>query len=247
MNLLSLLHRPALLTLTALATLGACSKDDEATPAPAPDQARVVLVHDAANLSTFPIKLTVGTSEGPAVTYGTNSSYQNVSTGVLEIKTNIAAAGGALLNTDVKTLGKDKSYSYFVFSGVGQPANTALGVWAEDDLSAPTTGTAKVRLVHVGQGLVSPLGLSKPGSTGMLEQVVPTTTTGTASAFVSIPAGTASYNLVNTNNNTIVPAAGASVLATNFTAGNIYTIVIRGSSTPATTNEQFTLDLITHN
>jgi hypothetical protein len=234
----------ALLPATVL--LASCGKDDEPA-APAPDKSRVMLVHDAANLSTFPIKLTVGSGDaGPSVNYGANSGYQSAATGVLEIKPSIAASGGAQLTTDIKTLGKDKSYSYFVFSGVSQPANTALGVWTEDDLSVPASG-AKVRLVHVGQGLVSPLGLSKPNSGGTLTAVISPVGSGTASDFVTIPVGTASYNLVNANNNTIVPLAGASVLATNFVAGKIYTIVIRGSSAPATTNEQFTLDLITNN
>ena len=232
--------------IPAVLLLASCGKDDDPAT-PAPDQSRVMLVHDAANLSTFPIKLAVGANQGPSVNYGANSGYQTTGTGVLEIKPSIAATGGALLTTDIKTLGKDKSYSYFVFSGVSQPANTALGVWTEDDLTAPASGMAKLRLVHVGQGLTSPLGLSKPNSGGTLTAVIPTTTTGTASAFVSIPTGTASYNLVNSNNNTIVPLAGASVLATNFVAGKIYTIVIRGSSSPATANEQFTLDLITNN
>jgi hypothetical protein len=241
-----ILRRAILAMVPAVLLLASCGKDDDPVVV-TPDQARVLLVHEAANLSTFPIKLTVGTAVGPSVNYGANSGYQTVATGVLEVKPSIAATGGALLTTDVKTLGKDKSYSYFVFSGVSQPANTALGVWTEDDLTAPTAGNAKVRLVHVGQGLVSPLGLSKPNSGGALTAVVPTIVSGTASDFVSIPAGTASYNLVNSNNNTIVPLAGASVLATNFTAGKIYTIVIRGSSAPATANEQFTLDLITNN
>lgn len=233
--------------IPAVLLLASCGKDDDPVT-PEPDKSRVMLVHEAANLSTFPIKLTVGTGDaGPSVNYGANSGYQTAATGVLEIKPSIAATGGALLTTDVKTLGKDKYYSYFVFSGVSQPANTALGVWTEDDLTAPASGMAKIRLVHVGQGLVSPLGLSKPGTTGTLTAVIPTITTGTASAFVSIPSGTASYNLVNANNNTIVPLAGASVLGTNFAAGKIYTIVVRGSSAPATTNEQFTLDLITNN
>lgn len=234
----------ALLPATLL--LAACSKTDQPAPA-APDQARVLVAHDDANNSTRPIKVTVGATEGPSVAYGANSGYQTVKTGALAIRTNIAATGGAQINTENKTLEKDKSYSYFVYSGVGQATNTALGVWAEDDLSAPAAGMAKVRLVHVGQGLASPLGLSKPGASGTLDAIVPPTGAGAPSAFVSIPTGTASYNLVNANKNTIVPLAGASVLSTNFAAGKIYTIVIRGSSNPATTNEQFTLDLITNN
>jgi hypothetical protein len=241
-----ILRRAFQAVLPATLLLAACGKDDKPAPA-APDQARVLVSHNDANNSARSIKVTVGTTEGPSVNYGANTGYQTVGVGAFDIKTNIAATGGAQINTENKTLAKDKSYSYFVYSGVGQATNTALGVWTEDDLSAPASNTAKIRLVHVGQGIVSPLGLSRPNASGMLDAVVPPTTAGSASAFVSIPTGTASYNLVNSSMNTIVPLAGTAVLSTNFAAGKIYTMVIRGSSNPATANEQFTLDLITNN
>ncbi len=244
----SILHRTVLALLPATLLVAACGKSDTPAPTPAPDQAQVNVVHDAANSSAFPIKVQIGAAESPAVLYGANSGYQSFGTGSLEVKTSIAAAGGAVLNTETKAIGKDKRYSYFVYSAVGQPANMASGLWTEDDLTAPASGQAKIRLVHVGQGLVSPLGLSKPDNSGMLVAVVPTTGTGAASAFVSVPAGTASYNLVNSTNNTIIPfAGGTTVLATNFAAGKIYTIVIRGSSNAATDKEKFTLDLIIQN
>jgi hypothetical protein len=244
-NFATALHRTFLLAaLPAALAFASCGKDD---PDPvAPDQARVLTVHAAANTSTLPIKSTIGDKEGPNVTYGTNSGYQTVGTGNMAVKAAIAASGGATLYSGTQSLGKDKSYSLFVYSAVGQAVNTASTLWVEDDLTAPTTG-AKIRLVHVGQGLASPLGLSKPNSTGSLEPVVAATAAGAASAFVSVPAGTFSYNLVNASGNTIVPLVGASVLSTNFQSGKIYTIVIRGSNSPASDNERFTLDLITNN
>lgn len=234
----------ALLPATLL--LAACSKSS--TPAPAaPDQARVVLVHDDPNNSTRPIRVTVGTSESASLAYGANSGYQNIVTGSVIFKTTIAATGGATLNMETKTIAKDKSYSYFVYSGANQ--GSALGLLTEDDLTTPAAGTAKVRLVYVGQNLPSPLGLSKPGSNNTLVAVIPPLGSGSASAFVTIPAGTDSYNLVNASSNTIFPFAGASVLATNFASGRIYTIVLRGTSnaTAPTDIEKFTLDLITNN
>ncbi|TGE19937.1 DUF4397 domain-containing protein [Hymenobacter elongatus] len=245
-TLLDTLQRSFLaVALPAALVLAGCGKDDE-SPAPAPDQANVLTVHAAANNSTLPIKSTIGDRESANVSYGANSGYRKVLTGSLPVKVTIAAAGGATLTSGTQTLAKDRYYSYFVYSAVGQATNTSANLWVEDDLTVPTTG-AKVRLVHVGQGLVSPLGLSRPDGSGMLVPVVTPISSGAASAFVAIPSGTASYNLVNATNNTIVPLAGASVLATNFAAGKIYTIVVRGSSSPATSNEQFTIDLITHN
>lgn len=236
--------------LPAALLLASCSKEDKPTPPVVPDRASVLTIHAAANNSANPIKATIGGTDGSTVAYGASSAYQSFGTGTLAISATIAAAGGAVLFSGNQSLVKDKAYSFFVYNLPSQAANTAAGLFVEDDLTAPTVaGSAKVRLVHVGQSLVSPLGLSKPDAsgTGTLTAVVPPVAAGASSTFVNVPAGMASYNLVNATGNTIVPLFGAAVLSTDFAAGKIYTIVVRGASPAATDNEKFTLTLITHN
>ena len=50
---------------------------------------------------------------------------------------------------------KDKSYTF-----VASPAATTAtvgGILFADDLTAPTTGKAKIRLINLGQNLTSPI------------------------------------------------------------------------------------------
>ena len=238
----------ALLPATLL--LAACGKSDTPAPTPAPDTAQVLAVHAAVSNSTRNIKVTVGDKEGPTVAYGTNSSYQSVTTGNLTVKAAIDAAGGATLYSVAQTLSKDKSYSFFAYSIPGQSTAAVSGLLVEDNLTLPASGTAKVRLVHVGRDLESPLTLSRtPSGGGALAAVTTATATGQASAFVEVPAGTASYNLANSSNAAIQPAFGGAVLATPFVAGGIYSIIVRGavSTSAPTDNEKFTLQLIKHN
>jgi hypothetical protein len=239
----------ALLPATLL--LAACGKSDTPAPAVTPDTAKVLAVHGAVNNSTRPIKVTVGDKEGPSVAYGTNTPYQTIATGNLAVKATIDASGGATLYNMPQTVAKDKSYSFFAYSVPGQSTATVSGLWVEDVLTAPAVATnAKVRLVHIGQDLDSPLTLSKtPSGGGALVAVTTATAAGQASAFVEIPAGTASYNLANSSNSAIQPAFGGAVLATPFVAGGIYTIIVRGASaaTAPTDNEKFTLQLIKNN
>ena len=239
----------ALLPATLL--FASCGKNDMPAPPVAPDTAKVLAVHGAVNNSTRPIKVTVGDKEGPSVIYGTNTSYQTIATGNLAVKAAIDASGGATLYNTSQVAVKDKSYSFFAYSIPGQSTGTVSGLWVEDALTAPATATnAKVRLVHIGQDLESPLTLSRtPSGGGALAAVTTATTVGQASAFVEIPAGTASYSLANSNNSAIQPAFGGAILATPFVAGGIYTIVVRGASVAAapTDNEKFTLQLIKHN
>ncbi len=236
--------------LPAALLIASCSKKDEPAPVQAPDTAQVLAVHAAVNTSTRSIKVSVGDKEGPAVAYGTNSNYQTVGTGNLTLKTTIDATGGATLYSMPQTLSKDKSYSYFAYSAPAQSTGTVSGLFVEDNLTAPAAGTAKVRLVHVGQDLDSPFTLSKtPSSGGALVPVTAATAAGQASAFVEVPAGAGSYNLANSGNAAIQPAFGGAVLGTSFVAGGIYSVIIRGATTASapTDNEKFTLQLLKHN
>lgn len=238
----------ALLPATLL--LAACGKSDSPAPTPAPDTAQVLAVHAAVNNSTRNIKVTVGDKEGPTVAYGASTSYQTVGTGSLVVKAAIDAAGGATLYSVAQTLGKDKKYSFFAYSIPGQSTGTVSGLFVEDNLTAPASGTAKIRLVHVGQDLETPLTVSRtPTGGGGLVAITTATAIGQASAFVEVPAGTASYNLANSGNAAIQPAFGGTVLATSFVAGGIYSIIVRGAlnASAPTDNEKFTLQLLKHN
>lgn len=248
MSLFSVFRRPLATALPALLLVAACSSKDDPI-IPAPDVAHVLAVHAAVNNSTRPIKVTVGDKVGAPVAYGTFTAYQTVDVGNKPLLVDIDAQGGARLYGTAATFAKDKYYSFFAYSAPGQSTATVSGLLAEDDLTAPASGMAKVRLVHVGQDLESPLTLSKvPGNGGALAPVTAAVAAGQASPFVQVPAGTASYNLANSSNSATQPVNGGSVLGTSFVAGKIYSIVVQGSMANAPTNaERFTLTLITHN
>ena len=236
-----------LLALPALLAFSACGdKKDE----PVPAQSRVKFVHASYVNSLRPLKASVGAQTGPTIAYGADTPYQTVAAGSQVVKVDIASTGGSNVYSAPQTLGQDKAYTFFAYDAAGQPAGTVAGLLAEDNLTAPAAGKAKVRLVHVGFGLDSPLSLARvPQGGGALAAVTTPVAAGAASAFVDIDAGTGSYNLANSNNASIQPAFGASVLGTPFVAGGIYSIVIRGTTNTIapTDTEKFTLQLIKHN
>jgi hypothetical protein len=249
MNLFSLFPRPLLLAVPAILAFSACGKDDKPAPA-APDKARVLAVHAAVNQSTRPIKVSVGDKQGPSVAYGSNTGYQEVGTGSLSVKAMIDATGGATLYDASQTLAKDKHYSFFAYNAPMQTASTVSGLFVEDNLAAPAANMAKIRLVHLGLNIDSPLSISRtPTGGGALTAVTTLTAAGQASAFVEVPAAMGNYNLANSSNSAIQPAAGAAVLATPFVNGGVYSIIIRGASVMSapSANEYFTLQLLKHN
>ncbi|GAC1377791.1 MAG: hypothetical protein NVS3B25_29270 [Hymenobacter sp.] len=221
--------------LPATLLLAACSKSD--TPAPTPvDQGRISAYHEAASANVG-LKFLFDDVEKATLTYGQNSGYQVVNTGARTIKVNVASSG-ATVGTQAATVEKDKNYSYFAYS---TSATQLASLLVPDDLTTPTAGKAKIRLVNLGQGAATPLKLSTTAASSV--DIAGTETPfAAASPFIEVLPG--SYNVAVTSgpSSTLVynvgdgSGAGTSPTGTSanktYEAGKIYTVVFRGISGP---------------
>lgn len=234
MSLFSVFRRPLLAILPALLVASACSsKKDEPAPTPAPDQGRIKFHHMAASANVS-LKFLAYDAEKASLTYGQSTNYQSVLTGSPTIKVNVASTGNTALNKSL-TVAKDKNYSYFAYAA---DATSLADLLITDDLTAPTSGKAKIRLVHLGQGSATPLKLS---TTVAAVSDIPNTETafGAASSFVEILPG--AYNVAVTSgaasttitNGNVGDGSGSGTAANRtYEAGKIYTVVVRGITGP---------------
>ncbi|MBF9238449.1 DUF4397 domain-containing protein [Hymenobacter sp. BT683] len=230
MNTSFIFRRAFQALLPATLLLAACGKDDVATPIV--DQGRINAYHMAAS-ANVPVKILFDDVEKATLTYGQSSGYQTINAGSRTIKVNVASSGASAFAPQTVTVEKDRSYSYFAYANT---ATTVAGLLVPDDLTAPAAGKAKIRLVHLGLDSPSPLKLS---TTAAAISDIPNTTTNfaSASAFVEIQPG--QYNVAVTSGALSVPVVNVgdgsgSGAGTNKTyeAGKIYTVVVRGNSSP---------------
>jgi hypothetical protein len=235
--------------IPAVLLLSACGKDDEPVT-PVADQGRILVSHAAAAANTA-VTVFVNDMQGGSLNYGQTGSYFNIVTGAptLSIKN-----GSQVVASQAVTIAKDQNYSAFVYSPAATIGSAAL-LTVPDDLTAPATGQAKVRVVHLAVGAPTPVRLTQtspiPGTIGT--DVSTDVAFGTASSFVALTAGP--YNLSITSTGTVRSqilavgdGTGAGTGTKTYEAGKIYTIVVRGiagSAVPAVQQPQAVI--IQHN
>jgi len=208
-------------TLTAIAlvaTLGfttGCSDDDENTVAPTAT-GRIMAVHASPDAPAVNL-LVDNTVVGTGLTYPNNTAYLTVNAGTRNIKVNPTA------NPTVSVLNAD----------VNVAAGTSYTVWAvnflssieaivtTDDLTAPATGKAHVRFVHLSPNAPA-VDVAVDGGAVVFADY----TFKEASAFTPLDAGV--YDLE-------VRLAGQATVALDLDpitleAGKIYTVFAKGSA-----------------
>ncbi len=216
----------------ALLLFSACSKTDTPAPTPAVDQGRIGFLHEAPS-ANVPLKFLFDDVEKATLTYGQTASYLALSTGIHTLR--VVNSTGTTITTKQATVEKDKSYSYFAYA----PTTTTVdGLLTTDDLTIPaaSAGKARIRLVHLGQGLPTPLKLSTVVA-GISDIAGTETQFAGYSGFVDILPG--QYNVAVTSGSPSVVVANVadgsgSGMGTNKTyeAGKVYTVVLRGSTNP---------------
>ncbi|TGD81404.1 DUF4397 domain-containing protein [Hymenobacter wooponensis] len=228
-TLTSLLSRSALLAaLPAALAFSSCS-DDKSDPTP--EQGKVLLIH-AAPSANARVKVLANDTELGQLDYGQLSNYVTVNTGTPSLKINDASSNQTVA-TKQATIEKDKSYSVFAYS-----PSTALGsadaIVVPDDLTAPSAGKAKIRLVHLGLGSPNTVSLAQPAALTGTVDIIPNVAFGTASSFVEITPST--YNLVISTGSgatastevTVGDGSGSGTGTKAYEAGKIYTVLVRG-------------------
>lgn len=127
-----------------LALLGilftSCKKDED----PQPDQAKILVTHASPDAPGVDLLVDNTKVNSSALTFPNSTAYLTVNSGVRNIKVNVANTTTSVINADV-SFAKDKNYSIFAIDSV---ANISAIV-VEDDLSAPASGKAHVRFIHL--------------------------------------------------------------------------------------------------
>ncbi|MBF9141252.1 DUF4397 domain-containing protein [Hymenobacter properus] len=227
----SFISRALRVLVPATMLLAACGKSDTPAPTPVPDQGRIYLYHGAASANVG-LKFLLDDGEKANLTYGQSSNYQSVNTGGHTLKINVASSN-ATQATQAVTVEKDKNYSYFAYANT---ATTVGGLLTTDDLATPSSGKAKIRFVHLGQGAATAAKLSTVVA-GIADIAGTDAQFGNASGFVEIIPG--QYNIAVTSGTPSVIIANVgdgsgSGTGTNKTyeAGKIYTVLLRGVVNP---------------
>ncbi len=112
--------------------------------------AHLSVVNSSPNSSAINFYWTGNKFNAVPLIYGNTTGYRTLTSGVrdVQIKANIS---NKLLAASTIHIKQDSSYSFFVY----EANNTVATVIAEDDLSIPSFGNARIRLVNLSAGLSS--------------------------------------------------------------------------------------------
>ena len=199
------------MALFATVSLIGCSSDDNPV-APTP-QARVMAVHASPDAPAVDLVVD-GTVAGTGLAFPNNTAYLNVPAGTRNVKVNVAGTTTTVINANLPVSG-GTSYTVFASDVVANIGAVVL----IDDLTAPASGKAHVRFVHLSPDAPAVDVAVQGGPVVFANKAFKE-----YSAFTPVDAGT--YNLE-------VRVAGTSTVAlplNNITlqAGKIYTVFAKG-------------------
>ena len=218
--------------LSAAALIGAfglqgCGDDDPVDPDPNPTDsttASLLVVHGAADGPAVDVLVDTGIVSSNLTLGETTDGYLEVNDGARRIRiTTVGDTTSPLIDGSV-TLDEDGHYTAFaVTDTTGTPSLLVF----EDDLTAPATGKALIRLVHlIPDGPHARLGIPGSGTGPIIDSI---DFMESANLFQQIDAQTATFSIANADG-----GGGSAVprLVPNFSLtledGGIYTIVIIG-------------------
>lgn len=138
------LRFPALaLAILATAALSSCSSNDNINPLAPAVPARVMAVHASPDAPAVDL-LVDGAVAGTGLAFPANTSYLNVTAGTRNVKVNVTGTSTTVIDADLPVTG---GASYTVFAGDVVASIGAIVL--TDDLTAPASGKAHVRFVHL--------------------------------------------------------------------------------------------------
>ncbi|HMN48437.1 MAG TPA: DUF4397 domain-containing protein [Ignavibacteriaceae bacterium] len=195
-----------------ISIITACSNDDNNVVTPTP-KAKVLVTHaspDAPGVDLLVDNVVAGTN----LTFPNSTGYLEVNAGTRNVKVNVTGTSTTAIQANLN-LEANKIYSVFAVNNVASIEPLVL----VDDLTAPATGKAHVRFIHL-----SPNAPAVDITTNTGAVVFANYTFKKASAFTPLDAGT--YNLQ-------VRLAGTSTVVLDLpgitlTSGKIYTVFAKG-------------------
>jgi hypothetical protein len=202
--------------MAAVSVFSSCDKDDDNTT---PGQAKVMVVHASPNAPNVDVRINDNIALTNVAFLG-NSAYTSLNSGATNIKVSPTTTTTYVINANV-TLEANKNYSVFAVDSVSK-IKAAVMV---DDLTAPATGKAHVRFLHLSPNAPA-VDIAVTGGAVLFPNRTfnDQSTNATLSSFTALNAGT--YNLE-------VRVAGTATVALalpniTLTAGKIYTVYAKG-------------------
>ncbi len=209
---LTRLAASALAVFSAL-FLASCSKDSSNNPVAPNPGARVMVVHASPDAPAVDL-LVDGSVAGSGLAFPNNTGYLSVASGTRNVKVNVAGTSTTVVNADLN-LTTGTNYSVFACDSVSRLAPLVL----TDDLTAPATGKAHVRFVHLSPNAPA-VDVALTGGAVLF----PNTAFKGHSAFTPVDAGTYDLEVRLAGTSTVVlPLPGVTL-----EAGKIYTVFARG-------------------
>jgi len=123
--------------IAAILTTTSCKKDEVT-------YANVLVAHASPDAPGVDLLIDNSKVNSAALTFPANTGYLQVETGTRNVKVNVAGTSTTVINADL-ALEKDKNYSVFAVNTVANIEPLVL----VDDLTAPASGKAHVRFVHL--------------------------------------------------------------------------------------------------
>jgi hypothetical protein len=212
---MSKLTRFSALALGLVSALALSSCDNSATGNPfAPTlKARIMAVHASPNAPAVDL-LVDNVVAGTGLAFPGNTAYLNVNAGTRNLKINVTGTSTTVINADLP-VAAGSSYTVFAADSVSKIAPVVL----TDDLTAPASGKAHVRFVHLSPNAPAvdvavtsgPVLFANKSFKGY-------------SAFTPVDAGTYNLEVRLAGTSTVVLPLPGITLA----AGKIYTVFAKG-------------------
>lgn len=132
---------------TFMLIFSSCTKENTSTSTDL-GKSQLLLINTAKTASAINLYWTGNKLNTIPLAFGATTGYQKVTSGTrnIQIKANLT---NTLLATNTINLVRDSSYTFFVFDYKGV-TTTAV---AEDDLSLPSFGNAKIKFANMSSGL----------------------------------------------------------------------------------------------
>ena len=222
------LMRFMVLAVLPAAMLVSCDDDDDDVIVQK-DTANVMVVHAAPDAPGVDLLIDDAKVNSSTLNYLGNTAYFKVEAGNRGLKVNSAGTATTVLNGNYNFI-KDKNYTIFAKGTTIQDDPAELGLLiVEDDLTAPASGNAKVRFVHLSPDAPA---VDIVNVTDAANQIVlfDAQSFEDVSSFASVPAGTYNLEVRADDGGAVIPIEGLTGL--QLTAGKIYTVIARGFVTP---------------
>ena len=213
----------------ALAFTSCGDDDNKPDPQPVVEQGKVSFVNAASHIAPINLAFTVDNNQKGSADYGKSSGYVAVQSGSRPMQ---ILAGNQIALTQPISIEKDKTYTF-----VATPAATSSAVGAllvPDDLTVPTTGKARIRVIHVGQGITTSIRLAAPTPVTGQGVIVNDVSANSASTFTDFNPGSYSLFISDNANVPLVQigdgsGTGTATATKTYESGKLYTVLVSGT------------------